>query len=169
MRKITVPLTFDDATDPDKLARVLLYAARRAAAVAEQSVSEYPPPRNAERPKTYKRFRLFNGKPTGQTYMSKWKNPQQQYFVHMLAQRGGIRYRRTGGLGQSITTDVYARADAVGFHIGTNKTDAQYVIGEKDNQAAYHQNWWTPLPENVRQHADAIKAEFIDAVKEGLK
>jgi hypothetical protein len=156
MRKITVPLAFGDATDPDKLARVLLYAARRAAAVAEQSVSEYPPPRNT----TMKAVR-------GKTFLSL---KQQGYFFWAL-KKGIIKlpYRRTGGLGQSITTDVYARADAVGFHIGTNKTDAQYVIGEKDDQAAYHQDWWTPLPENVRQHADAIKAEFIDAVKEGLK
>lgn len=143
----------EDLQKPDVFAQIGRRAAQVAGLEAEKAYTDaYPVPRST----TMKAVR-------GKSFLS---NKQRRWFFASL--RDGklkLPYRRTGGTGQSLVSAPFATGKGAGFHIGTNSKGAIYVIGEKKDQAAYHQDWWPPLPdrikENMAQISEAYHGMFI--------
>lgn len=79
-----------------------------------------------------------------------------------LKPRKRKRYKRTGVLGGSLTSD--AEQEALGAWIafvGTNVEYAPYVVGmptDDPGQAWFHQNYWNPLETQLTQHLPDIIA-----------
>lgn len=74
-------------------------------------------------------------------------------------------YIRTGKLGQSITTDVYAAgAEVVGI-IGSNIPYAPYVIGTDDEQAWMHEGRWWQLADVVEKDLGMITDEIARSIE----
>lgn len=145
-----------NVTNALEQAAILTAIGRRIGVAAESVVSEYPPQRREPLPRIYQRKR-----PDGSTYMSKFKSRKQQGYVFgVLIRERRIPYKRTGKLGQSITSAVQSVArDGVTVAIGTNLNYAPYVIGIPPTQSHYHQGNWTPLQEDIAEGFQRIKTE----------
>lgn len=131
----------------EKFDAVIELLAQTAGAAAEQYEIIYPPQREPmpEKP----RFSKKTGK--------------------QLKPRKRTRYKRTGVLGGSLTSN--AEREALGVWIakvGTNVTYAPYVVGMPDDdpgQAWFHQNYWTPLLTELTAHLP----EITEVVRERLE
>jgi phage gpG-like protein len=134
--------------------------------------TEYPEPSGKPLPKFYTRTSVA-GRPT-RPYLSKFKSDKQAYYViFILGKEGKIPYRRSGGLGGSMTSKVEnVMPTAVDVVVGTNKDYAPYVIG-KDKQSHYHAGNWMTLEENISSHSKELStyafAVFVTEVEGSLK
>jgi hypothetical protein len=147
--------------DPQVFARVTFDAARAAGVKAESLAKDYPRPRNT----TMQAVR-------GVTFLT---DKQRRFFFAALRDgRIKVPYRRTGQLGNSITSAPFQEAGKVGFFVGTNLDYAQWVIGKRDDQAAYHRDWWTPFderftPEAIKEIGDVFAAAALVSIRRWLK
>lgn len=135
---------------------ILADGAHDAVAYIHQKVPEYP---------------LASRKP------QPFKNAHQRRHVMWLIRTGQITvpYRRTGGLGRSVTSwhglapGALSRVDTLGDVvrgvIGTSLDYAKPVIDE-DNQAEYHQGTWWTLQGVVRDNLKGVVKIFRDKLKD---
>lgn len=130
LRKKGAPDAFIDET--------LQALAEYAGVIAEQNQIIYPPQREPlpEKP----RFSKKTGK--------------------QLKPRKRKRYKRTGVLGGSLTSDA-RRESALAWvaYVGTNVSYAPYVVGMPDDdpgQAWFHQNYWSPLELQLKDELPVI-------------
>lgn len=155
-----------DLFKPETLQRALEQAGRKMGAAAEAQVSEYPPQTHAPLPVNYERVNT-----SGIIYFSKFKTQKQQGKVFTMIAGGEIPYRRSGRLGQSITSEVVeASPTSVTVSIGTNVIYAPRVIGDpQTQQSPYHQGNWTPLQVDMERGEDAIMNAGYDAMFKALE
>jgi hypothetical protein len=151
---------------PETLQKALTQAGRKMGAAAEAQVSEYPPQSHAPLPVQYSRTSV-----QGIPLQSKFKSQKQQGKVFVMIAAGEIPYRRTGRLGQSITSEVVeASPNDVTVSIGTNAEYAPLVIGDPTTQQIpYHRGNWTPLQVDMERGEDAIVQAGYDAMFSALE
>jgi hypothetical protein len=164
-----------DTTALTKLARVfsvdtrkkiLAEAGKRMGVKAESYVPEYPKASGKERPKIYTRDTVAGKKVT--PFKTKFKSDKQAYYVLFVLK--GIPYERTGLLGRSITSAISdLTGSSVTTRIGTAVRHAPLVIGNDEEQAAYHAGTWWQLNKEMTDNSDAIIAEGEDALKKGIE
>jgi hypothetical protein len=147
--------------DTDERNKALLYAGKIAGIRAEQisGDSMYPTPSGKPLALWYDRTSK-----KGIAFKSKFKSQKQQGKVFALIAEGAIPYARTGRLGASMTSDAYVIDDGVAVRVGTNRPGAAYVIGDDEEQSAYHKGTWPQLQTNVNAHIVDITDTFGDAL-----
>lgn len=155
-----------DLFNPETLAKALQQAGLKMGAAAEAQVSEYPAQTHAPLPIQHTRTSV-----QGIPFQSKFKSQKQQGKVFVLIAEGDIPYRRSGRLGQSITSDVVSATPAdVTVSIGTNVTYSPLVIGDPETeQSPYHKGNWTPLQVDMARGEDAIMQAGYDALFAALE
>lgn len=130
---------------------ILRFVGGRVGGKAEELAGGYPPQTHNPLPLFYDRTR-----PNGKGYRSKFKSAKQQRYVMALAARGGIPSKRTGKLGQSITSEVIdVSPNGATVAVGTNRSYAPYVIG-KETQSHYHAGNWIPLEDQLFAGQDQL-------------
>jgi hypothetical protein len=151
---------------PETLQKALTQAGLKMGAAAEAQVSEYPPQSHDPMPKQYTRTDA-----SGRIYKSKYRDMAHQHYIFALVAAGEIPYRRTGRLGQSITSEVMeASPTEVTVSVGTNVTYAPDVIGDPTTQQIpYHRGNWTPLQVDMERGEDAIMQAGYDAMFSALE
>lgn len=159
-----------NALSDSSLTTVMEFTGRAVGVAAEGYVSEYPAVSGKPLPKYYDRVDS-----KGNSYKSKFKTLRQQRKVMAMASKGKIPSRRTGKLGQSITSDVTDLAPtSVTVRVGTRLSYAPYVIGTPaEGQSHYHQGNWTPLSDDIANHSAEInavaQAAFSKAIRNAIK
>lgn len=149
----------------DTRKRILAEAGKRMGVKAESYVPEYPPASGKPRPKIYTRTRA-----DGSTYLSAFKSQKQQGKVFTLIKAGDVPYNRSGMLGRTITSAISdLTGSSVTVRIGTSYKVAPLVIGNDEEQAAYHRGTWWQLNKVMDDNNDAILAEGEDALKKGIE
>jgi hypothetical protein len=150
-----------DLFKPETLEKALRQAGVKMGVAAEGQVSEYPPQSHAPLPVQYTRTGV-----QGNTFQSKFQSQKQQGKVFAMIAGGEIPYRRSGRLGQSITSDVENTTPTeVTVSVGTNVTYAPDVIGDPQTQQhPYHQGNWTPLQVDMERGEDTIVQVGYDAL-----
>jgi len=150
----------------ENLTYIMEFTGRAVGAQAEYYAREYPEQSGKPLDKFYTRV---NAK--GQTYQSKFKSLKQQRYVMALVGRGGVPYRRTGGLARSVTNDIAnLTPTSVDVVVGTDRPYAPYVIGTPDEgQSHYHQGNWTPLQTNLDNHQAELNTVANDAFSKAVR
>lgn len=141
--------------------QIMLYAGQRVGVAAEQAIKEdmYPPPSGRALPLFYTRQRA-----DGSTYQSKFKSEKQQRYVMMLAKKGLIPRKRTGLLGNSITSAATIIANGVVWvRVGSNLVYAGVVMDE-DQQSHYFVGVWTPIQISIQSALPTLNKVAISAV-----
>jgi hypothetical protein len=145
--------------------RILAEAGKRMGVKAESFVPDYPPVSGKPRAKIYTRQRA-----DGSTYLSAFKSQAMQGKVFSLIKSGAIPYNRSGLLGRSITSAISdLTGSSVTVRIGTAVKSAPLVIGNDEEQAAYHRDHWWQLNKVMADNSPAIVAEGEDALKKGIE
>lgn len=140
--------------------QILRYVAGKVGVKAETvALPAYPPQSGKPLAVFYERQRK-----DGATYRSKFKSLKQQRYVMALAARGGIPTKRTGKLGQSITSAVTSVSSAEAtVAVGTNRTYAPYVIGGEGQQSHYHAGNWPQMEANLIKGQDQLLTTAQDS------
>jgi len=117
-----------------------------AAAVADEAVipewAKYPPRSGKKQP---------------------FKSAKQRAFVHALAKRGGIPYRRTGAMGRN--DGWQKQADDTGMTL-THDTPNIDLVRVKGKQAKYHEETWAAYTDvAVAAKVEGDLAEVIGTAK----
>lgn len=152
MSTLSITLDKDDVKRlVRKLGRVkavdsLRPAMERSTARLQRGLADYPAPKRKKQPP---------------------KSQKQRYFLRMLAERGGIPYRRTGNLGRGWTMDIGEHGDTLEGTVGNNISYGPYVQGET-TQAAYHQGTWQTDHDVIFKQSKAIIDDFADAIEDAL-
>jgi len=144
---------------------ILTEVGRAMGVAAEAAIPPYPPPRRAPYPFMSEKQRRF-------------VRLSALYRAGKITRWGGktppitFPYRRTGQLGQSITSAVEdASEQVVVVKVGTNRPGAGWVIG--DEQAQYHKgHWWqlrTVIEEARGDILAAGRSAFVKALRERLR
>jgi hypothetical protein len=160
-------------TAPPALRQTLARAMQLLTDAIMADLPPYPPQRNTPLPAQYRLPHLRNGYPTGSMYASKFKTfAQQRYFFWALRQgliQAPYKRRHSAGLAGAISSEVVAANDHVSGAVGINEDYApyaRYVVGNDDEQAAYHQgHWWQFEPTVTRlaeTHTDPAAARALD-------
>lgn len=148
------------------LAGIMAFTGKAVGVAAESVVSEYPEASGKPLAAVYTRT---NAK--GETYQSKFKTLRQQRKVMALASEGKIPYRRTGGLGRSITSDIANLTPvSVDVLIGSSWKDAFLVIGTPaEGQSMYHQGTWQPLQTDIDNNAAKLNTVAQKAFGQAIR
>ena len=114
--------------------------------------------------------------------VAQWAKPimdKAVLFVHSQvpaypAPPSTSRYRRTGTLGRTITTEVKSLGNDIAGSIGTKTVYAPYVIstekvGGRGPQAWMHKGRWWLLQDVVMGQADKVKQIFETGIRALLK
>ncbi len=154
IQTITTPLDNLDAMLGPKMPSILYAVGAKVGVAAESVVSDYPAPSGKPLTEYYTR----TSKDGKRRFKSKFKSAAQQGYVFHLLRAGKIPYRRTGGIGKSITSKVIeANATSVSVAIGSNLSYARYVIGTpSQGQNAYFAGVWKPLQTDVEENAGIL-------------
>lgn len=145
--------------------RILAEAGKRMGVKAESLIPSYPSPSGEPLPQIYRRTAA-----DGTTYISAFKSQKQQGKVFALIKEGKIPYKRSGGLGRSITSAISnLTGSSVTVRIGTALKYAPLVIGDVDQQSLYHYDTWWRLNEVMEENTDAIEAEGQRALDDGIE
>lgn len=132
---------------------ILVAIGSRVGLKGEELISVYPDDVKRTRRKVYTRQGA-----DGKTYLSAFKNMKQQGLVWWLIQQHRIPYVRTGLLGRSLNSVSYFEGNTLVVKWGTNVIYAPYVIGDENEQALIHQNYWTPLKKDIETNLPKLTA-----------
>lgn len=78
-------------------------------------------------------------------------------------------YMRTNALVRSLSYDVAKRPDGVLLDYGTNIDYAPLVIGDENEQAAYHRGNWVRLIDLLNEHVDQVTTIFEVSVAQQIE
>ncbi len=144
---------------------LMAYVGKRVGVAAESVIPPYPPPSHKARAKIYQRRRK-----DGSTYLSAFKSAKMQGKVFVLISEGKIPTRRSGRLGRSIVSAIESlTSTSVTIDIGTNVDYAPLVIGDDDQQAAYHNGTWWQLQAVIAGSMTTIEGEAQKALTTGVQ
>lgn len=144
----------DLVTDTEARRDALQYAGNRAGVRAESILADTPEASGKPLEPYYDREDA-----SGRAYKSKFKSFRQQRKVMALVKRGKVPYPRTGQLMASITSAAYIMDTGVVIRVGTNRSEAPFVLDES-RQSHYHAGTWIPLQVQLRAHEGEILDEF---------
>lgn len=145
--------------------KILAQAGKRMGVAAESVIPVYPPASGKPRPKIYTRTRK-----DGSTYLSAFASQAEQGKVFSLIDEGKIPYPRSGILGRSITSAISdLTGSSVTVRIGTAISYAPLVIGDDDQQAAYHKGTWWQLSAVMAENTAIIETAGNQALTKGVE